>query len=114
MQESRQMEQAYKQLLAAVQSHDRAATLRTVLHEHPELLSSTVEELIDESEALYSAAGEPGLRRVSSSLSADCCGAAGRLGSIVHLPSVRARAGGKGLPDYCSTCEAHHGIRFAA
>jgi hypothetical protein len=62
MQESRQMEQAYKQLLAAVQSHDRAATLRTVLHEHPELLSSTVEELIDESEALYSAAGEPGLK----------------------------------------------------
>lgn len=56
------MEQAYKQLLAAVQSHDRAATLRTVLHEHPELLSSTVEELIDESEALYSAAGEPGLK----------------------------------------------------
>ena len=62
MQESRQMEQAYKQLLAAVQSHDRATTLRTVLHEHPELLSSTVEELIDESEALYSAAGEPGLK----------------------------------------------------
>jgi hypothetical protein len=62
MQESRQMEQAYKQLLAAVQSHDRAATLRTVLHEHPELLSSTVEALIDESEALYSAAGEPGLK----------------------------------------------------
>jgi hypothetical protein len=61
MQGSTQLEEAYKQLLAAVQSRDRATTLRTVLHKHPELLSPRVETLIDETEASYSAVGEPWL-----------------------------------------------------